>query len=455
MDDAPLMLSVSGMRGLVGSSLTPRVICRFASAFGAWLIEESDRRTNSPHVVLGRDSRPSGEMFETAAIAGLVAAGCRVTRVGVLSTPGVAIMTKRLSADGGAVVTASHNPTEWNGLKALRHDGVALPTEQMQWIIDRFQQGDVCKVDLDAPVSAQSDPTGSDIHRDVILPHIDAGAIRDARLKAVVDSVHGAGGDETRRLLGALGVELAPLYDEPTGRFPHTPEPARENLGALCAAVVKHRADIGFAQDPDADRLAIVDERGGYIGEEYTLALCALHVLCAGETVVANLSTSRMIDDIANNVGARVLRTPVGEANVAQAMQGADAAIGGEGNGGVIWPKVSYVRDSFVGMALVLEMLALRKKPLGVIVNQIPSYRIVKDKVPASSEVAKHLETVLVRQFKGQPIDSRDGVRVDWEDRWIHVRPSNTEPILRLIAEASSEDEARQMITHVRQVLGI
>jgi len=452
-DEAPLMLSVSGMRGLVGRSITPSVAARYASAFGSWLCNQVS--SGAPHVVLGRDSRPSGQMFEMAAASGLAAVGCRVTRVGILSTPGVAIMAGHLSADGGMVITASHNPIIWNGIKALKSDGAAPPAEQALQIIERFKADDFAYAPVEAIQPCGEDASGVKVHFDKILPHIDVDAIRAAKLKVVVDSVNGAGGEEARDLIESLGVELIHMYPEPTGLFPHTPEPTRENLTELCDRVKQHGAAIGFAQDPDADRLALVDERGSYIGEEYTLALSAMHLVGKGDQVVANLSTSRMVDDIAAAVGASVVRTPVGEANVAAGMKQCGAALGGEGNGGVIWSRVSGVRDSLVGMALLLEMLAKRGRPLSELVAQTPAYAIIKDKANASEDLIKQIGPILKDTFSNERIDTQDGVRVDWPDKWVHVRPSNTEPIIRIIAEAAHAEEARELVHRVRKVLDL
>ena len=452
MSQAVLMLSVSGMRGFIGSSLTPPVAARYGGAFGQWVRSQCGPGA-PPRVVIGRDSRPSGEMIEAAAVAGLVAAGCEVIRLGIASTPAVAVMVGQHKAQGGMIITASHNPAPWNGIKPLRHDAVAPPPEQVQQIIDSFRQDDITYVDVDHLIPTRYDDTAAQTHCDIVCQHFDAKKIAGRHLTAVIDSVHGAGGPEAVMLMNALGVKAIPYYNEPTGRFPHTPEPTKANLTELCAAVKKHRADVGFAQDPDADRLAIVDENGTYIGEEYTLALCARHMLGQGESVAANLSTSRMIDDVAGAKGGRVLRTPVGEANVAAAMRDCGATVGGEGNGGIIFSKISQVRDSLVGMAAVLEMLAEEKRPLSQIVADIPAYAIVKDKIditPGSSDAM----TARVREaFADQKIDDQDGVRVDWPDRWVHVRPSNTEPILRIIAEATTETEAKDLIAQTRAII--
>jgi phosphomannomutase len=469
-ESAPLMLSISGMRGLVGRSITPTVVTRYAAAFGSWL--KASTGTAHPLAVLGRDSRPSGPMYEAAAAAGLTSVGCRVVRVGVLSTPGVAVVMKNLlagaagtaatsesvveasgaSGGGGMVITASHNPAPWNGLKPLRFDGVAPPPADVQRIIARFHADDADHVGVHKLQPVNDYENGVTLHRDVVAELVDVELIRSAKLSAVVDSVHGAGGDEAAALLDLLGVGFTHLYREPTGDFPHTPEPTRENLTELCEVVAEVGADVGFAQDPDADRLAVVDERGSYIGEEYTLALCAMHKLGAGDVAVANLSTSRMLDDIAAAAGARVVRTPVGEANVAGGMREHGADLGGEGNGGIIWRPISQVRDSLVGMALVLEMLARRKVTLSQIVASTPSYAIVKEKLELPSrELAAPALRWTAEHFADRRVDTQDGVRVDWDDRWVHVRPSNTEPILRIIAEAKTAAEAEQLVQQVRE----
>lgn len=446
------MISISGMRGLVGQSLTPEVAARFGAAFGSWLHDSLGR---AGHVVLGRDSRPSGAMIEHAVAAGLLATGCKVTRVGILSTPGIAVMIDTLRADGAMAVTASHNPLPWNGIKALRADGVAPPPDQANEIIRRYHESDLTFADT--PGTEASDERGASVHVERALQFIDAKLIRDAKLRCVVDSVHGAGGAEARLLLERLGVGVTHLFAEPTGEFPHTPEPTEANLQGLCETMKQSDAHVGFAQDPDADRLALVDEAGRYIGEEYTLALCALHALKPGDAVAANLSTSRMIDDIAAQRGGRVLRTAVGEANVAAAMRDHDATIGGEGNGGVIDRRVSQVRDSIVGMAMVLELLATRKQALGAIVGEVPAYAMVKDKADIAGISADDAAEKVAAAFAddARAIDRQDGVRVDFEDRWVHVRASNTEPIMRLIAEAPTRDAARALIDRARRAVGI
>jgi len=453
--DAPLMLSVSGLRGLVDRSLTSDVARRYANAVGQWVGRQS-AGVDQPLVILGRDSRPSGPQFEQAITQGLAASGCRVTLLGIVTTPSVAVMIDQLGAQGGVVITASHNPDQWNGIKVLDASGAAPPADQAGQIIQLFKAG--AQVTSENPGSVDQDDSTHQVHVQRILDLIDTQSIVDRRFKVVLDSVNGAGGPATSILLSRLGVELVHLNAETTGLFPHPPEPTAANLKSLCDAVKEHKADLGLAQDPDADRLAVVDDRGRYIGEEYTLALAADHVLDrhadrGARTLVANLSTSRMIDDIAENHSATVQRTPVGEANVVLAMRQTDAVVGGEGNGGVIWPPVCFVRDSLVGCALVLEKLAATDSSLGELVDQMPAYSMIKHKIALPAGGMESLGPAVSSRFTGQNIDMQDGIRIDWPDRWVHVRPSNTEPILRIIAEAPDHEGAAGLIEQIGQLL--
>ena len=460
MNDAPLMLSVSGLRGIIGQSLTPAVATRYAVSYGNWL-KCRDDFDGGPRVVVGRDSRPSGVMLEQAVVAGLVGVGCHVIRLGVVTTPSTGIMVEALAAAGGLVLTASHNPGQWNGIKALCDNGAAPSRKQAEQVFDLFHRAEVSTAMVDDLGSIEEDDTTHRVHVERVVGQIDRAAIAGRKLKVVLDSGHGAAGPVTAMLLRELGVELIHLYPEPTGRFPHPPEPLRENLEELCGQVTAHDADVGFAQDPDGDRLVVVDETGRYIGEEYTLALACRRVLERGaspQIIVTNLSTSRMVDDVAALWGATVIRTPVGEANVAAAMCNHGASAGGEGNGGVIWPPVVSVRDSLSGIGLILEMMASSAdlpQSLSSLVNRMPAYAIVKDKVAVSKELVDRVGQDLPGHFPEQRVDVQDGVRIDWDDQWIHIRPSNTEPILRLIAEAADTQAATKLIGRVRAVLGI
>src|SRR4051812_57032 len=355
-----LMIGVSGMRGTVGGTLTPPVVSQMAGAFAVWLKETAKPQNGTHHrVVFGRDSRPSGFWVRDAALAALGASGVEVIDLDIVTTPGVAMMVKHLGADAGIVCTASHNPIQWNGLKFLNSNSVAPPQADADQIKQLYneQRTSFVRVEQLSPPKKNGDTHALHIKR--VLEHVDVLGISTRRFKVVLDSVNGAGCVATSTLLNKLGVQLVHQNCTPDGQFPHEPEPTEANLTALAAEVKRQRAACGFAQDPDADRLAIIDENGRYIGEEYSLALCAKWVLSKRPGIaVTNLSTSRMLDDVAKQHNSRVIRTPVGEANVVDTMIAQNAIIGGEGNGGVIDPRIVPGRDSLVGMAYVLQLMA-------------------------------------------------------------------------------------------------
>ena len=464
------MLSVSGARGIVGKSMTPAVAADIAAAFGSFI--KSSVKVNNPLLCVGRDSRPSGESLAHAAIAGLSSVGCRVIELGIVTTPSVAVMIDKHQAAGGMEITASHNPIQWNGLKCLNADGVAPPPEEATQIIRRFKDRDFSLQASASPV--QRDDSTHQTHIDRVLANIDPKPIRAAKFKVVLDSINGAGCIPGRMLLEQLGCEIVHLNGEPTGQFAHAPEPVETNLQDLAKRTKSANAACGFAQDPDADRLAIIDDVGGYIGEEYTLVLAAKRVLdlhAAPRTqhsalstqhsfvIAANLSTSRMVDDLAAQYdGIKVIRTAVGEANVVAAMKshGKNALIGGEGNGGVIFPPVCWVRDSLSSMALVLGLLADSREGgvrLRDIIDRLPRYKMIKHKfdlkdVGGPDFVKSAMQRVIVR-FKDARVSMIDGVRLDFDDGWVHLRPSNTEPIVRLIAEAKTDSRAWELIDEV------
>ncbi len=455
--DAPLMLSVSGARGIVGKSMTPSVAAEFAAAFGTHARESTGKE--HPVLCLGQDSRPSGSMIAAAATAGLTAVGCRIIRLGVVTTPSVAVMIDRHEADAGMVVTASHNPIIWNGLKCLNADGLAPSPDIAQRIITRYRERQYDFIDVESLQTTTEDKSTHDIHVEKVLFHIDTESINSAGFKVVLDSVNGAGCLAGRMLLEQLGCEVVHLNGEPHGNFAHPPEPIEDNLTDLAQLTATEGAVCGFAQDPDADRLAIVDETGRFIGEEYTLVLATKRLLDlhGSGVLAANLSTSRMIDDLAAQYpGSRVIRTAVGEANVAGAMQNEIALVGGEGNGGVIFPPICWVRDSLSAMALVLGLIADQQKPLSEIVNNLPRYAMIKRKfdlssLPDNRGVPEILEDV-TREYASERIDTTDGVRIDFADGWVHLRASNTEPIMRLIAEAPTTDETEALIAKIAGV---
>ena len=453
-----LMVSVSGVRGRVGEGLTPEVVARFAAAFGAWLRETSG--APRPQVVLGRDSRPSGPMLVQAVKAGLQSVGCDVIDVGLVPTPTALFAIRHHHAAGGIVVTASHNPVEWNALKFASSVGMFLDAEEAPAMrafvadrpIPRARWNEL------GTVTADGHAVGRHLNAVLRIPYLDLEALRIRRFKVVLDCVRGAGGVLLPRLLEALGCDVVGLNLEPDGRFPRAPEPVAENLGELEAAVRAAGADVGFATDPDADRLSLVSNGGRAIGEDFTLALAAQLVLRHRPgPVVTNLSTSRVLEDVANAAGVALTRAPVGEINVARAMERAGAVIGGEGNGGVILPDVHLTRDAAVAVALVLQLLLEEGRPLAELVAEQTPYTIVKDKLPRDAGSLEEAYTAL-EQGLGAPLaDRQDGLRLDWpeERRWLHLRASGTEPILRIIAEAPSAEGARALVESARQALGI
>jgi phosphomannomutase len=441
-----LMISISGVRGVVGQTLTPTVALEFARAYGETL--------NGGRVVLGRDSRPSGPMFEAAAAAGLMSAGCHVTRLGLAMTPTVGRAIRDGRYAGGIIITASHNPDEWNGVKFLDALGVAPDPALLQRITELRAAG---TGGLPAQFGTETiDAQAGERHAAAVLAARDGdvGALKGLRI--VLDSVNGAGCVHTPDMLRTLGCEVVHINAEPNGRFAHRPEPIRENLGDLCAAVRRANAAIGFAQDPDADRLAIVDERGEYLGEEYTLALASWLVLSRRPgSVAANLSTSRLIDAVATRFGARVIRTPVGESHVARAMLAHGCVVGGEGNGGVIDPRVCYVRDSLSAISLVLQLLAATGKSVSQLVADLPRFAMLKQKYELPRERIQGAVDAVARAFADQRPNTADGVRVDFPEGWVHVRASNTEPILRIIVEADSDAQTTALVSRVRAAAGL
>ena len=439
-----LIISVSGLRGIIGENLTAEIAAQYGCAFGSFLGTQDRSGKDRLKVSIGRDSRPSGPMIQAAVTAGLCSVGVDVIDLGVVTTPCVGVMLRELGADGGIVITASHNPIPYNGVKLLLSNGIAPPPEVAAQIKQRFQDRQFSQVgSAECGTIAANDQTDR-VHIERVLAIVDAQAIAAKHFKVVLDSVNGAGGRIGVKLLQALGCDIVPINTEPTGLFAHEPEPTAQNLAGLLDIVRDNAAAIGFAQDPDADRLAIVDEAGLYIGEEYTLALAAKYVLDRqGGTTAANLSTSRMIDDVAQAAGAKVIRTPVGEANVAHAMVDNDCVVGGEGNGGIIDLRVGPVRDSLVAMALVLQLMAAEDQSIGELAQRIGGYAMLKDKFSATAEQADEINARAQAHFKDAQVNSDDGCRLDLDDGWIHLRVSNTEPVMRMIIEAQSQASAQ------------
>jgi phosphomannomutase len=398
-------------------------------------------------VVVGRDGRASGPMLKRAVLAGLESVGCRVVDAGITATPTCGFLVRHLNASAGVEITASHNPVEWNGLKPFSREGTVFDESHGKVLLELLNRDSVELSAWNALGRTEGRPDAGNAHLARVLEQVDVEAIRHRRLKVVLDCNHGSGSVLGPKLLESLGCDVTVIGGTPDGAFEHPAEPLKENLTGLCEAVRNRAADVGFAQDPDADRLAIVDNTGRYIGEELTLALCADYVLSRTPgPLVVNGSTSRVSADIAARHKCAFHRSAVGEANVVARMREVCAVLGGEGNGGVIEPRVGYVRDSLVGMAYVMAGLASggtdSRRSLAEWVQSFPSYAIVKDKLTCPADrVDKACQALEIKYSDATPTRG-DGLRLDWADRWVQVRASNTEPILRVIAEAPDESQA-------------
>lgn len=443
---AELIISVSGLRGIVGETLTPEVAIRYVTAFSAGTPE-------GPFVVT-RDGRATGNMVSEAVMAGLHATGRTTIDGGIAATPTTGVLIRRARAAGGIQISASHNPPQYNGLKLFSSDGRVIPTEPGRAVLERYKTGEIDWVTHER--LGENHPV-EDAHADhlqAVLATVDAEAIRACQFKVLLNSNHGAGSLLGERLLKSLGCKVTIVGGKPDGQFEHPPEPTAENLTSVLPKVRELAVDVGFCQDPDADRLALIDGDGRYVGEEYTLAICANHVLAERKgPIVANCATSRMTQDIAEKYGLPYHRSAVGEANVVDCMLANDAVFGGEGNGGPIDPKVGLVRDSFVGMAQVLAAMAARQRPLAELADELPRYEIVKTKIDLSADKVASAVDALTARFGNAQTDRMDGLRLDWPDRWLLVRPSNTEPIVRAIAEAPDASAAQELCRQAAEVL--
>jgi phosphomannomutase len=448
-----LMVSVSGVRGRVGEALTPEIMAKFAAGFGAWALARNGGKAT---IVVGRDSRVSGPMFHPVVLSALQSVGCNVVDIGMVPTPTVQLAVEHHHAAGGLAITASHNPIEWNALKFIGPSGLFLDGAEaadMRKVVDgeKIPRATWDKLGV---ITADKDAAREHIEKILALPFLDVEGIRKREFRVGLDCVRGAGGVFMPVLLELLGCKLATINMEPDGRFPRPPEPVAENLGELQKLVQDSHCDIGMAVDPDVDRLALVSDEGVAIGEDYTLALAAKVVLRHRKgPVVTNLSTSRILDDIAIEAGSRVIRAPVGEVNVATRMRTEKSPIGGEGNGGVILSELHLGRDAPVGAALILQLLLEEgeKRPLSKIVAAYPRYIIVKDKLDRPNAPLDTVYQALTRAFPDAEADTQDGLRLTWPDRWVHIRPSGTEPIVRVIAEAPSAEAAEKLVRDCRK----
>ncbi|MCC6244035.1 MAG: phosphoglucosamine mutase [Gemmatimonadaceae bacterium] len=445
-----LMVSVSGVRGRVGAGLTPEVVATFAAAFGAWASRNGTRT-----IVVGRDSRVSGPMFTRIVHGALESVGCTVIDIGMAPTPTIQLAVEHHHAAGGLGITASHNPIEWNALKFIGPSGLFLSADEGAEMRALMDAG-VPRATWDKLGEIVVDAAAVQRHIDQVLalPYLDVEGIRERRFKVALDCCHGAGAVIMPQLLTELGCDVYAINMETDGRFHRPPEPVAENLGELEALVRNVGADVGFATDPDVDRLALVLDDGRAPGEDYTLAFAARTVLRHRRgPVVTNLSTSKVVADVAVAAGVPFHFAKVGEVNVALTMRDVGATIGGEGNGGVILPEMHLGRDAPVGAALLLQLMLEENRPLSALAADRPRYVIVKDKLDRPDVSLDAVYAALREAFPDAVADSQDGLRLDWPDRWVHLRPSGTEPIVRVIAEAPTDAGARLLIAQARKPL--
>jgi phosphomannomutase len=443
-----LIKSISGIRGTIGGApgdnLTPLDAVKFASAYALWIKENSGKA--APKVVIGRDARLSGSMIQALVQNTLIGMGCHIVDLGLSTTPTVELAVTHEHADGGIILTASHNPKQWNALKLLNSKGEFLDGAEGQKILDSADKEDFNYSEVDDLGKVQCIDDYIDRHIQMVLdmPVTQIDAIKAAGFKVVVDGVNSTGGIAIPALCRALGVEVVELYCEPTGLFPHNPEPLKEHLGDLCEAVKEHKADFGITVDPDVDRLAFVDENGEMFGEEYTLVACADYILGhqKGNTV-SNLSSSRALRDVTEKHGGMYFTAAVGEVNVVQKMKDKEAVIGGEGNGGIIYPESHYGRDALVGVAMFLSLLTEKKMKVSELKASYPSYFMSKKKVQLVKGMpVDAILAAIHATYVSEEVTSIDGIKIDFADRWVHMRKSNTEPIIRIYTEAPTQQTA-------------
>ncbi len=458
-----LIKSISGIRGTIGGrvndNLTPLDVVKFASAFGTWL--QNNKNKKDLTLVIGRDARISGAMVNSLVCATLQGLGIHVFDLGLSTTPTVEVMVPELNADGGIILTASHNPKQWNALKLLNEKGEFITGENGAEVLAlaESEDFDYAQVDDLGKYKTRNDGIAIHIQKILDLPMVDAEAIKAKKFKIVVDAVNSTGGIAIPELLEHFGCEVVKLYCEPNGHFPHNPEPLKEHLGDICELVKKEKADLGIVVDPDVDRLAFVDENGDLFGEEYTLVAVADYLLRHKKGVaVSNLSSSRALADVAKNLDSEYFASAVGEVNVVTLMKEKNAVIGGEGNGGIIYPELHYGRDSLVGVALFLTHLAKENKTVSELRATYPSYFMGKKKIELTPDIdVDALLTKIEKEYQNERVSTVDGVKIDFDKNWVHLRKSNTEPIIRIYTEASSQEEADelgdQMILKIKSLI--
>lgn len=443
-----LKVGISGVRGVVGQSFTPQLAASFAQAFGMY--------AGRGPVVVGRDTRPTGRMVEEAVIAGLQSVGNKPLLAGVVPTPTILYLTRALGANGGIAITASHNDVEWNALKFVGRDGMFLRPSEADELFDIYHQQDfpyVEEFELRRVVEIEQPMQG---HLERVVEYVAGDAIRSGKFRVAVDCCNGVGAIHSVPFLrDRMGCEVVTIHDRPDGRFERPPEPIPQNLEALGHAVRKHECVVGFAQDPDGDRLALLDETGTPIGEDLTLALAVRQVLSshARGPVVTNQSASKVIDHVAAEEGCDVIRTKTGEIYVSEKMMEIGAVVGGESNGGVIVPVVHPCRDSYTAMALVLELLAETGRTIASLRSDLPKYELLKQKIPIRPSQAPGVLRAVRRHYENEKLDLMDGIYVDFGDSWLHIRRSNTEPILRIITEAPSQSAVEKIAQDARSII--
>lgn len=445
-----LMISVSGIRGIFGSHLTPENLVTFTAAYGTWL--------DGGTVVVGRDSRVTGQICEDIVCATLQSTGCNVVKIGIAPTPTVAMGVLKHGAAGGIILTASHNPAQWNALKLLNHKSEFLDAGQGREVLDLAEKKTFTYQMYDKIGTISEDQKAVDYHIKKILglPYIDADLIREKSFKVAVDAVNGGASLALPKMLEAIGCDVHKLYCEPNGIFPHNPEPLPENLGDICNYVKENNCDLGIVTDPDGDRLALVDENGNFFGEEYTQVAAFDFMLAKkkGDTAT-NLSSSRAADDITKKYDQTCHRAAVGEINVVKVMQGKNAVISGEGNGGVINPDLHPGRDALAGATMILQLLAEREISASEYRKELPEYEMSKQKIELNSlgVNADELLDNVAEAYKNENINRTDGVKIDFDEGWVHFRKSNTEPIVRVYSEAKTKDEAEKLAASVLSII--
>ena len=459
-----LIKSISGIRGtiggVVGDNLTPVDAVKFASAYGTFLINNSNKEKLT--VVVGRDARISGPMIHNLITNTLIGLGIDIIDLGLSTTPTVEIAVPLEKADGGIILTASHNPKQWNALKLLNSKGEFLSAAEGELILKIAEQESFVFSEVDHLGTISENDAYMDIHVDEVLnlPLVDADSVAKRKYKVVVDAVNSSGGIIIPKLLEQMGVEVVKLYCEPNGHFPHNPEPLKEHLGDICKLVLEEKADFGIVVDPDVDRLAFISNDGEMFGEEYTLVACADYVLSKtpGNTV-SNMSSSRALRDITNKYNGSYQASAVGEVNVVELMKATNAIIGGEGNGGIIYPELHYGRDSLVGVALFLTYLANQEKTVAELRASYPQYYMSKNKIELTPQI--DVDAILVamtEKYKSEDITTIDGVKIDFAENWVHLRKANTEPIIRIYTEAKTQDEADalalRIIAEIKGIVG-